>query len=121
MARPIHFEIPVSDPDKAIAFYKGVFGWTFSQWGEEKYWLVTTGPNEEPGINGGMLLKRAPNQPQANTIGVADLDASIQAVTAAGGTIAVPRMPIPGIGWLAYGIDPDGNLFGMMQADAEAK
>ena len=30
-------------------------------------------------------------------------------------------MPIPTVGWLAYGKDTEGNLFGMMQADAAAK
>jgi predicted enzyme related to lactoylglutathione lyase len=34
--------------------------------------------------------------------------------------VAVPKMPVPGIGWLAYVRDPDGNIFGMMQADANA-
>jgi predicted enzyme related to lactoylglutathione lyase len=29
-------------------------------------------------------------------------------------------MAIPGIGWLAYVKDPDGNIFGMMQMDAGA-
>jgi predicted enzyme related to lactoylglutathione lyase len=27
----------------------------------------------------------------------------------------------PGVGWLAYCRDPEGNPFGLMQADAEAK
>jgi hypothetical protein len=33
---------------------------------------------------------------------------------------AVPKMPVPGVGWLAYAKDPDGNIFGMMQTDASA-
>jgi len=39
---------------------------------------------------------------------------------AAGGSIAVPKMPIPTMGWLAYCKDTEGNLFGMMQMDAKA-
>ncbi len=35
-------------------------------------------------------------------------------------TEAVPLTPIPGVGWLAYAMDPDGNLFGMMQPDPSA-
>ena len=27
MSRVIHFEMAVDDPDRAIAFYKDVFGW----------------------------------------------------------------------------------------------
>ena len=128
MARPIHFEIHAAEPTRAIAFYTAVFGWTFSQWGQEAYWLVTTGDAAEPGINGGLLQRRG-DAPAAMaavnafvcTIGVDDLDAVVAKVTGAGGTIALPRMPVPTVGWLAYGKDTEGNLFGMMQMDAAAK
>ena len=30
-------------------------------------------------------------------------------------------MAIPGIGWLAYCTDPEGNTFGVLQADEAAK
>jgi hypothetical protein len=30
-------------------------------------------------------------------------------------------MPVPGVGWLAYCKDTEGNIFGMMQADKSAK
>jgi len=30
-------------------------------------------------------------------------------------------MPIPGVGWLAYAKDTEGNTFGMMQPDVNAK
>jgi predicted enzyme related to lactoylglutathione lyase len=33
----------------------------------------------------------------------------------------VPRMAIPGVGWLAYANDSEGNIFGMMQPDTAAK
>ena len=39
----------------------------------------------------------------------------------AGGLCVVPKMPIPGVGWLAYFKDPEGHIFGVMQADATAK
>ena len=38
-----------------------------------------------------------------------------------GGTEAVPKMAIPGMGWLAYGKDTEGNIFGMMEMDTSAK
>jgi predicted enzyme related to lactoylglutathione lyase len=38
-----------------------------------------------------------------------------------GGSIAMPKMPVPTVGWLAYGKDTEGNLFGFMQFDPEAK
>lgn len=129
MPRPIHFEIHVDDPERASAFYSKIFGWTFKKWESPMpYWLVTTGPDNAPGINGGMHPRMGP-KPVADqavvayvcTVDVDDLDAYTAKVTAAGGSICVPKMPIPGVGWLAYGQDTERNIFGMMQSDPAAK
>jgi hypothetical protein len=128
MPRPIHFEIHAEKPERAIQFYTALFGWGFSQWGKEAYWLVKTGDKGTPGIDGGLLPRRGPSpvdmQP-ANafvcTVDVADLDAVAKRVTDVGGTIALAKMPIPTVGWLAYAKDTEGNLFGMMQGDPNAK
>ena len=50
-----------------------------------------------------------------------DAIATLQRAVELGGTVAVPLMPIPGVGWLVYAKDPDGNIFGMMQNDPTAK
>ena len=128
MPRPIHFEIHAENTDRAIKFYKELFGWEFNQWGKEPYWLVKTGEKGTPGIDGGLLPRHGagPADMQAVnsfvcTVDVANLDGSVKRVTDLGGTIAVPKMPIPTVGWLAYGKDTEGNLFGMMQMDANAK
>ena len=39
-------------------------------------------------------------------------------IQTAGGRVALPKMAVPGVGWLAYFIDPEGNTFGIMQTDA---
>jgi uncharacterized protein len=116
MNRPVHFELPASDPEKLAAFFTTVFGWKIQKWdGPMPYWMITTGPADKPGINGGIAQKMNPDQPVANTIDVADVDAALAAVTAAGGTVAMPKTAIPGIGWLGYFRDPEGNLHGLMQ------
>lgn len=121
MARPVHFEIPSDNPQKAIEFYSKLFGWKFSRWdGPMDYWLINTGDPGEPGINGGLMQRRDPNQPCVNTIGVANLDESVATVLQMGGAIALPKMPVPGVGWLAYCKDTDGHIFGMMQPDTAA-
>ena len=33
----------------------------------------------------------------------------------------MPKSAIPGVGWLAMALDTEGNAFGIMQADANAK
>lgn len=106
-----------------MSFYGAIFGWTFHKFegGGMPYWLVNTGPDTEPGINGGILPRQYPNQPCVNTTSVANVDDSIAAVMANGGEIALPKMAIPGVGWLAYAKDPEGHIFGMMQPDPAAK
>lgn len=121
MARVVHFEIPSADPQRAMKFYGEVFGWTFASWaGPMPYWLVTTGPNDQPGINGGIMQRNDPAQPCVNTVQVEDLDKTLATVAAQGGQCVVPRMPIPGVGWLAYCKDLDGHIFGIMQPDRAA-
>jgi len=120
MPRPIHFEIPADDPSRAIEFYEQVFGWRFQAWdGPMPYWLVQTG-DEGPGIDGGLLARAQPGQGTVNTIDVPSCDDYLGKVTAAGGRTVVPKMAIPGVGWLAYCTDPEGNTFGILQADEQA-
>lgn len=123
MARVVHFEIPVDNPDRALDFYGKLFGWQFQKFpGPQDYWVVTTGPAEQPGINGGIMRRpKGPAAATVNTVQVDDLDASVRAAEANGGKNVVPRMAIPGVGYLAYCADPEGNVFGIMQADATAK
>ncbi len=122
MSRVIHFEIHVDDTERANKFYSGVFGWQFQKWdGPADYWLISTGNEEQPGINGGMMKRRDPAGSVYNTIGVRNLDGHMEKVAAAGGEIVVPKMPIPQVGWLAYFKDTEGNIFGMMEPDPDAR
>lgn len=119
MPRPIHFEIPADDPQRAVDFYSKALGWKFTRWdGPMEYWVISTGPSGEPGIDGGLLRRSAPNQPCVNTVGVENLDRTLESVLSNGGSMALPKMPVPGVGWLAYCKDTEGHIFGLMQADA---
>ncbi|HEX6104355.1 MAG TPA: VOC family protein [Gemmatimonadales bacterium] len=119
MPRPIHFEIPADDPQRAIRFYEQVFGWRFQAWdGPMPYWLVQTGGDGPgPGIDGGLHARAHPGQGPVNTIDVPSCDDYLDRIGRAGGKTVVPKMALPGVGWLAYCSDPEGNTFGIMQAD----
>lgn len=119
--RVVHFEIPSDNPEKAIEFFKEVFGWGFQKFGDFDYWLVMTGDEKSPGINGGLMKKNDPKQPVTNSISVQNLDEMVKKVEKAGGKIVVPRTPIPGVGYYAYFTDLDGNIHGIMQDDKTAK
>ncbi|WP_018615593.1 VOC family protein [Segetibacter koreensis] len=119
--RVVHFEIPCDDPDKTMEFFKEVFGWGFQSYGQEQYWLATTGDDKSPGINGAIMKKRDPKQPLVNTLSVTNIDESIQKIEKAGGKIVMPKMAVPSMGWVVYFTDPDGNIHGAWQDDKDAK
>jgi len=122
MPRPTHLEIPADSPDRAIKFYEDAFGWKFQLWpGPQKYWLFSSGDEKTPGINGGLLARNPLMAGPVATLDVASVEEASAAVQKHGGTIVMPRFAVPGVGWLAYFKDPEGNLFGMMQADTSAK
>jgi uncharacterized protein len=56
-----------------------------------------------------------------NVVDVPSVDAVTKQVQQAGGSVVAPKMPIPGMGWVAYYQDPEQNVFGVMQADPTAK
>ena len=136
MNRVVHFEIQAEDPRRAAGFYREVFGWQIDEWlipglvikDENRYWQVMTGRETEPGINGGLVFRRGPAPAKDQsvnsfvcTVEVPDLDEYTDRVLRAGGRITVPKMAIAGVGWLAYCLDSESNIFGMMQTDEDAQ
>lgn len=119
--RIVHFEIPSDDPPKAVRFYTEVFGWRFDNWGNEQYWLATTGDEGEPGINGAILRRDAHVMNLSNTISVDSIHDAVKKVKEHGGEMLSEVMPVQGVGWVAYFRDMDGNVLSMMQADPKAK
>lgn len=55
------------------------------------------------------------------TVAVGDIDHTTRLILEGGGVTAPPRMPVPGVGWLAYFTDTEGNIFGVLQPDTGAK
>ena len=122
MNRVIHFEFAAENPERAARFYKTVFGWESTKWGgPQEYWLVKTGPDNKPGINGGILRQQDAMPKTVNTVEVSSIEEFIDKITRNGGSVAMPKMAIPGVGYQAYCLDTEGNLFGIHKPDAAAK
>jgi predicted enzyme related to lactoylglutathione lyase len=124
MPRVIHFELSADDPERAVKFYDEVFGWKTQKWdGPQSYWLLMTGEEGQPGINGG-LMKRSDNPlptSTINTIDVPSVDDYTQKITEHGGKVVMPKGTVSGIGYIAYCEDTEGNVFGIMQFDSTVK
>ena len=123
MSRVIHFEIHADEPQRAVDFYRNIFDWQIIKWeGPADYWLITTGPDTEAGINGAIVKRPHPiSGNTANafvcTIDVPSVDEAIAKITSQGGTIELHKMAVPQVGWLAYAKDTEGNIFGILQSD----
>ncbi len=122
LPRVIHFEIDAKKPERAIKFYEKVFDWKIEKWkGPIDYWLIMTGKEKEPGIDGG-LAKRTEAEPSTvNTIDVPSVDEFAKTIEKAGGKVVMPKTVVPGVGYMAYCADTEGNVFGIMEENSSAK
>lgn len=122
MPRITHFDIPSDNPERAQKFYQNTFGWKFDKWdGPMEYWMIKTGDDNTPGINGG-LARRMPGQiGMTNTIEIPSIDEYVIKVQSNGGQILVPKMEIPEVGYYATCMDTEGNIFGIIQMNQSTK
>jgi len=119
MPRPVHFDINAEEPQRALKFYEDAFGWKSQKWdGPMEYWMFTTGDESEPGINGGLSPRDSgEGSTIMNTIQVECIDTYSDKVKTSGGQITQEKKPIPGVGYMAFGQDTEGNAFGLIQMD----
>lgn len=122
----IHFEFPYENAARIARFYEQVFGWQTEALGAEmgNYVLATTTPVDaekrptKPGaINGGFFEKKPdwPLQQPSIVVAVADVKASMEVVTSAGGKVLGEPMDLPGVGRYVSFTDPEGNRVSMLQ------
>jgi hypothetical protein len=121
MPRVCHFEINADDVERASAFYQNVFGWRIQKWeGPFDYWMIMTGDGE-PGIDGGMVKRPQPGATTVNTICVPSVSEYVEKITASGGSLIMDKTAVPGVGYMAYLKDTEGNPFGIMEMDESAQ
>ncbi len=130
MNRVVHFEIHADDIERCKYFYSEVFGWTFEDYTEyvgSPYFGIITGPDEAPGINGGLIKREKPLRELVEgynsyvcTLLVEDYDEAHDKILAAGGKVVFGKHALPGMAWQGYYQDTEGNEFGIHQPDEEA-
>lgn len=115
MTSPIvHFDIMGHDAIALQAFYAKAFDWTLSPPMPEmgNYSLFD---NEGQGIGGGI----GEGDPRVTLyIRVDDLEAAMARVTAAGGQILTPPMPVTETATIVLFADPAGNTTGLLRDTA---
>lgn len=108
-----YVEIGVTDLDAAKDFYGSAFGWTFTDYGPGPDYVGIRGAGRSGREVGGLRRDEAvtPGGPLV-LLYSSDLQASVDAVSAAGGTISVAPYEFPG-GRRFHFRDPSGNELGV--------
>ncbi len=119
----VHFEIPADNLERAHNFYREAFGWNIMHMPELEYTMVGTTESDEQGapikpgsINGGMGNRQGALENPCITIGVDDIDKTLEKVTSLGGTSLGDKVAVADMGWAAYFKDSEGNVMGIWQS-----
>jgi uncharacterized protein len=130
----VHFEIPADDIERSKKFYTDLFGWKIEKWpgtdsgssssssSDMEYWIITTIDEKgDKALGGGMMKRQGPQQPIINYIDVKSVDEYSSKVQQLGGKVHVPKMAVPGMGYLAVCLDTENNAFGIWETNESAK
>jgi predicted enzyme related to lactoylglutathione lyase len=108
-----HIDIPVSDMDRAKAFYSTLFGWQIAAPPGFEDYPMWQAPNE---ISGGGLAPRSDDFTQPRSyVEVDSIDDTLAQVTEQGGSVVMPKSPISDTSWWAIFTDLDGNNIGLYE------
>jgi predicted enzyme related to lactoylglutathione lyase len=120
-ASVVWFDVPADNLKRAKTFYNKMFGWKINEFRGMKDFLHidTGGSNESP--DGGLMMRKNPQQTCANYIGVPSVDKGIAKVTKLGGKTCVPKTAVPEMGYFAICMDTEGNQFGLWEMNRQAK
>jgi predicted enzyme related to lactoylglutathione lyase len=116
---PTWIDLGIPDLDRAMAFYRALFGWDFDVGSEE------TGRYATCLLDGRAAAGLAPNpDPDATAfwwnvyLATSDCDGTAKRVTDSGGTLVQPPMDVMDQGRMALARDPVGAQFGLWQGRA---
>ena len=125
----VHFEIPTDDVERSKKFYIELFGWSIEKWpdsenlpGGPEYLMITTMDDKgNKALTGGMMKRQMSQHQNTNFIDVESVDEYSSKVQQLGGKVVVPKMSVPGMGYLAYCLDTENNSFGIWETNESAK
>ncbi len=115
-----HFAIFTEDMDRAKAFYSQVFNWSMNSYGPPDFMQITHEAGEDGELIGALQDRKYQMTEEKVigfecTIGVDDVAAIAKLVVENGGDLLLPKMEIPGVGWIIKFKDTEGNIACAMQ------
>jgi predicted enzyme related to lactoylglutathione lyase len=116
LGAPCWIDLTSSDIERAQDFYGTIFGWTFESHGSEYGGYITAAKD---GHQVAGLMANNPEMGIPDNWGTffrtADVNASVSAATAAGGSCFMGPMEVPAKGHMSLATDPSGAVFGLWQ------
>jgi predicted enzyme related to lactoylglutathione lyase len=109
-----HFEIPARDLERAARFYREVFGWTVEPlpWEGHPYYKIRGVAGAS--LGGGIVPAGEGYEHPLLVIHVdGELEAWIERIVEAGGTVAQPPARVGDFGTFAKFRDTEGNVLGL--------
>lgn len=114
------FEIPVSNMNRAIAFYEAMSGRSLRRepFGPPGSELAVFTMPEEASVQGALMFSPDGKPSASGTLvylnAAPSIDAWLGRVVANGGSVAMPKFELPdGNGWIAQIMDTEGNRVGL--------
>lgn len=107
-----YIEFPCTHPERIEPFYAAVFGWSFQSYGPD--YLAFHDARLDGGFQRGEVVTTGG---PLIILWSDDLEATLAAIKAAGGTIQKPIFSFPG-GRRFHFLDPDGNQLGVWSSPA---
>jgi len=116
LGAPCWIDLTTSDIDRAQDFYATVFGWTYESTGPE-YGGYINAARDGHRVAGLMANRGEIQSPDnwATYFHTADINATMSAVTGAGGSVCMGPMEVPAKGYMGVATDPSSAFFGLWQ------
>ncbi|HEY0797711.1 MAG TPA: VOC family protein [Candidatus Baltobacteraceae bacterium] len=113
MGKVVNFHLPAADVQRALAFYRNVFGWSFAPLGDGSipYYHASA---EGAGIEAAITVRSHEMTHPTPTIEVDDIDAAMARIVTLGGQQSSVR-DVPGIGRFGYAKDSEGNIIALLE------
>ncbi len=107
----VHIEIPAVNPHASGKFYQTVFGWNVQA--DDTFGYVQFQAEGGPGGGFPSIVTEGPFQYRTDSVliylGTDDIEGTLAQIEAQGSKTLMPKAEIPGIGWWAVFLDPNGN------------
>lgn len=112
--RVLQIEFHMDKPSETAKWYGQLFDWEIQEWPQFEY-TTARWHDDVPGAGFGGAAEGFPNGSICIYIESDDVQADLDRVIAAGGTLVSPPMDLPGVGTMGFFRDPAGVVTGLLK------